>query len=76
MGGDVILGPMSEERYRDIEIYIYRDIYMSFIGGALLSRTAIDSPKNSFGYDRYPCRMCRKVCEKFFEGRGHVTMTS
>ena len=49
---------------------------MSFIGGALLSRTQKDSPKISFAYDRYPYRMWRKVCEKFFRGQGHVTMTS
>ena len=69
MGGDGNLAPMSEERYICMYVYV-------FFCRALLSRTAIDSPKNSFGYDRYPCRMCRKVCEKFFEGRGHVTMTS
>ena len=69
MGGDVILGPMSEERY----IYIYRDIYMSFIGGALLSRTEKDIHKISFAAGHTSFLVCRKVCEKISGGHDHVT---
>ena len=72
MGGDGNLAPMSEERY----IYIYRDIYMSFIGGALLSRTEKDIHKISFAGGHTSFLVCRKVCEKILGGHDHVTLVT
>ena len=46
---------------------------MSFIGGALLSRTEKDIHKISFAGGHTSFLVCRKVCEKILGGHDHVT---
>ena len=49
---------------------------MSFIGGALLSRTAKDIRKISFGGHHISFLVWHKLCEKFLGGHGHVTLVT
>ena len=57
-------------------MYVDRYIYMSFIGGALLSRTAKDIPKIFVGGDTASVLVCRKLCEKILGGHDHVTLVT
>ena len=57
-------------------MYVDRYIYMSFIGGALLSRTAKDIPKIFVGGDTASVLVCRKLCEKIFGIHDHVTLVT
>ena len=47
-----------------------------FFCRALLSRTKKDIHKISFACDHTSFPMCRKLCEKFLGGHGHVTLVT